>query len=128
MLNDNLPKGTNDLVTAIDPLTNRKWVRIANRWESYLSQFGSESTETRLKNLWLAIFHECFPETEKFLRRFPDLNADFMNAHLKDDPDEIITTVKEIINEDKTFLKFPEKNFDALSNAWQALAGSMDQL
>ena len=128
MLNDNLPKGTNDLVTAIDPLTNRKWVRIANRWESYLSQFGSESTETRLKNLWLAIFHECFPETEKFLRCFPNLNADFMNAHLKDDPDEIITTVKEIINEDKTFLKFPEKNFDALSNAWQALAGSMDQL
>ena len=55
------------------------------------------------------------------------MNADFMNAHLTVDPDEIITTAKKIINEDKTFLKFPEKNFNALSNAWQTLAGSMDQ-
>lgn len=123
-----LPKKTDSLVACLDPLTHRKWLRIANRWESYLLQ--REGRKSQLEALWLAILHECFPQAEGFLRRYPDLNANFMKECLKpeDQAEETASEAKKLACNDDTFFHFPEKNFLALSEAWRGLASEEVEL
>lgn len=130
LLENNMPAQKDSLVTSLDALTHRKWIRIANRWESYLQNQGSKNPIAQLKALWSAIFHECFPKAETFLRRFPIINEDFMNQHLglESDENEIITTAVNLARKDKTFFEFPDKNFNTLSNAWKELAGELPTL
>jgi hypothetical protein len=125
LMHGELPDETRSLVNPLDPLPHRKWIRIANRWESNLQPEVPEDAETRLKALWSAIFHECFPAAESFLRRFPLTNRDFMNQHLKPEPDaeQIVSKAVELAHADKTFFHFPERNFKTLSSVWNSLAG-----
>jgi|LGVF01.1.fsa_nt_gb hypothetical protein len=122
LLEGKLPEQTDTLVGCVDPLTHRKWLRIANRWESYL--FQREGRKPQLEALWLAILHECFPQAEGFLRRYPDLNANFMKECLKpeDQAEETASKAKKLACKDDTFFHFPERNFLALSEAWRGLA------
>ncbi|MCK4388899.1 MAG: hypothetical protein KAV83_01515 [Desulfobacterales bacterium] len=124
LLEGELPKKTDSLVASLDPLTHRKWIRTANRWECYLLQRESKDTMSQLESLWLAIFHECFPEAEGFLRRFPEINTDFMNQHLKSEHEaqETVSKATELACKDRTFFHFPERNFRAISEAWRGLA------
>ena len=117
---ENFPDKVQPLLEAMDPLPHRKWVRIANRWEALLLKADDPA-----KALVLALFQECFPKAENFMRRFPLWSMDFPNFYLNTPPhgDEVKKRVIELIQQDTTHLDFPQANLDRLLQAWDELGG-----
>ncbi|MEW6666051.1 MAG: P-loop NTPase fold protein [Thermodesulfobacteriota bacterium] len=118
-----LHPGKDSLLAGLDPLPHRKWVRIANRWETYIAQQKSLQPTPLLKSLWLAVFHECFPKAEAFLRGFPKENATFMWRLIRADVqvEGIIKEAHSIACEDETFFRFPKTNLTTLTQGWRDL-------
>ena len=109
---ENIPEDLQGLVQALDPLPHRKWIRIANRWEGFLIKGADPSIA-----LFKAIFEECFPKAEVFIRNFPMIWDEHFLRFYKDPPEawqEIRDRVVDIIENDKTYFEFPRQNFDRL--------------
>jgi hypothetical protein len=101
-----------DLFNAIDPLTHRKWVKIANRMEMKAIEKG----DLHIRDAWFSILEECLPTVERFIRKFPNLEAALSKDinGLKNEYPHIHEEIEKMVEEDKTFFQFPKVNFQRL--------------
>jgi len=100
------------ILSYIDFITHRKWVKFINRIEKDVSA-GKGSDEIE-KVLFSAALKELYPEFELFSRRFPHI-TDVLYGGQTGDPkiDKAMKTIKG----DTSFLDFPEENFMGLLEA-----------
>ena len=100
-----------ELCGILDPITHRKWVKVANRMETRV-----KGNRLDMGDAWLSIIEECFPRLEKMLREFPHIKAEFATdfSQLEKRHKDLFEGIKTEIEEDKTFFRFPRRNFDRL--------------
>ncbi len=108
-----MPEKYYGIFQTLDPLTHRKWIRIANRWEGFLSAQIDPAY-----SLCRAIFEECFPRTELFIRNFPTWKENFPAFYQEPPDDKIKETMDKIIDEDNAYFEFPRLNFERLIEEW----------
>lgn len=99
------------LLESVDALSYRKWIRIANR-------VRMKGVESKLANVWLSIFLECFPKAEKVLRKFPDFGVRLLDNpdEFKDDEKKLYEDIIGTAEKDDTFFRYPGRNVEALEN------------
>ena len=124
-LNNKLPSRMNELLSQIDPLSHRKWNRIANRWETYLRTRNINDERDQLECLLYSILFECFPKIELLLRDFPSLRDDFFNQVYNPTDKHLIDKIVEKAKNDTTFLKEPNKNFNNLTSFWKEISSQI---
>jgi len=108
-------KSIKNIISSVDPLPHRKWIRIANRLEMKIS----ENQIPKVSDLWGAIFEECFPKGEQFLREFPYIKEKIYDDFEKfsSSYEDLASQLERIITDDKTNFRFPQKNFILLIEA-----------
>jgi len=94
-------------LSSLDALPHRKWVRIANRCENYLSVLGAESPGLVFDSLWLGLLYEIFPRLELYLRPYPFFYLNPAEIFQRDD-------ITSIIEGDRAVIGEPMRNFDFL--------------
>ena len=97
------------ILSYIDFITHRKWVKFINRIEKDVSA-GKGSDEIE-KILFSAALRELYPEFELFSRRFPHITDVLYGGQTGDSK---IDKAMEAIKKDTSYLDFPEENFRAL--------------
>ncbi len=101
-----------NLASGLDALPHRKWVRIANRCENYLSILKADTEATLFESFWLALLYETFPKIELHLRPYPQFYLT---------PGEIVEMrdISSHIEGDKTVFSEPLKNFEFLKESFE---------
>jgi len=97
-----------NLLTSIDNLTHRKWIKLLNRIEAGLRAYG----ESGFYNIILEAFlKELYPHFELFSRRFPMVLDHIREQTPPGGAEEIFRDAVKRICNDRTFLTYPDRNY-----------------
>lgn len=97
------------ILSNIDLLSHRKWIKLMNRIEKDISTGKDEYPIERI--VFASAIKELYPKLELFSRRFPEV-IDML--YTGQTGGNVVNKAIEIIKRDTSYLDFPEKNYKSL--------------
>ncbi|MGR3178143.1 MAG: KAP family P-loop NTPase fold protein [Candidatus Anammoxibacter sp.] len=123
LLKQNQIENIKEILSNLDSITHRKWIKLINRIESGTNQNTNDSELKKI--VFNSVVQELYPKFEYFSRKFPVVlnnlyempNTDIDIVSSSKQKDNVVSRgISEIIN-DGSFLEFPKENFKAIKES-----------